>query len=113
MFLVSNNVPAVTPNSIQWFSSPSNGSLIEIVADSTVRYSFSDNKLSVHINHLSLSDEGNYTLVATNAGGSGSDTIFVDIQGNLIIPFSVLPSCYLLLMWALSLQLLPLSQRTH
>ena len=44
---------------------------------------FSVDRLAVTITNLSLSDEGVYSLVATNPAGSDSATIAVDVQGML------------------------------
>ena len=44
---------------------------------------FSVDRLAVTIVNLSLSDEGVYSLMATNPAGSDSATIRVDVQGML------------------------------
>ena len=81
-FSVSNDVPPLTPDGIQWFFD--NGQRKEIMSNSS-GYTFSSDKLSLSIHLLSESDhEGNYTLVATNDGGSDNATIFLDIQGWLV-----------------------------
>ena len=44
---------------------------------------FSVDRLAVTITNLSLSDEGVYSLMATNPAGSDSATITMDVQGVL------------------------------
>ena len=65
----------VTPDGIQWYHQ------YKLITDSDMHYTFSEDKLSLYIDHLLLSDGGNYTLVAMNAAGSGRATIFLDIAG--------------------------------
>ena len=80
-FAISNDVPPVTPDGIQWFFEPINGSLMELIPNSDFHYTFSEDKRSLYIYPLQPADEGNYTLVAMNTGGSGSGIIFLDVQG--------------------------------
>ena len=80
--MISRANPPVNQSGIQWFYESSDD-MVELTPDSDTRYTFSDDKLSLYIRFYPLlqSDEGNYTLVAMNAGGSDSSTLFLDIQG--------------------------------
>ena len=69
--------PLVLVESIRWTFND-----VELVEDIGGRITFSDNRLSLTITNLNLSDEGVYTLTATNPAGSSSENIFLDVQGN-------------------------------
>ena len=83
-FYITRALPVVTPDNIQWFFVPIDGAMMEIVPDSDPHYSFSEELLSLYIYPLLPADEGNYTLVATNTGGSGSGTIILDVQSKFV-----------------------------
>ena len=74
-FLIENANPPVLPKDIQWMFA---GSELQEDGKHVV---FSADRLSVTITNLSLSDEGVYSLMATNPAGSDSATIMVDVQG--------------------------------
>ena len=74
-FLLENADPPVLPQDIQWMFAG-----VELQEDRE-HVMFSSDRLSVTITNLSLSDEGVYSLTATNPAGSDSDTIIVDVQG--------------------------------
>ena len=69
--------PLVLVESIRWTFND-----VELVEDIGGRITFSKNRLSLTITNLNLSDEGVYTLTATNPAGSSSENIFLDVQGN-------------------------------
>ena len=78
-FIVSNALPEVTADNIQWFFMFANGSLMEVRQYS--RYSFSPDRLSLTINPLVLSDEGNYTLQVNHITGAVTSSVFLELHG--------------------------------
>ena len=76
-FSIIYDSPLVLVESIRWTFND-----VELVEDIGGRITFSDNRLSLTITNLNLSDEGVYTLTATNPAGSSSENIFLDVQGN-------------------------------
>jgi len=77
-FTVSNALPEVTADNIQWFFMSANGSLMEVRQD--MRYSFSPDRLSLTINPLVLSDEGNYTLQVNHITGTVTSNVFLELH---------------------------------
>ena len=55
-FIVQDAHPPVTPDGIQWFFEPVNGSVMELTPQSDSRYTFTDDKLSLYIYPLQLSE---------------------------------------------------------
>ena len=78
-FTVSNALPELTADNIQWFFMFANGSLMEVRQYS--RYSFSPDRLSLTINPLVLSDEGNYTLQVNHITGAVTSSVFLELHG--------------------------------
>ena len=76
-FSVIEDEPKVLPEFIHWFLSNGAG-MKEITSD--LRFNFSEDKYSLVITNLSLSDEGNYTVFATNIIGTGSAQVFLDVE---------------------------------
>ena len=76
-FSIMGDSPLVLVESIRWTFKD-----IELVEDIGGRIMFSENRLSLTITNLNLSDEGVYTLTATNPAGSSSESIFLDVEGN-------------------------------
>ena len=81
-FNISNDLPPVTVDGIQWTFESSNGPIIELMAMQTTNahYSFSEDMLSLHIGPLTKLDRGTYTMTATNIAGIGSGSIFLEIE---------------------------------
>ena len=77
-FAISDDLPSVTPADIQWYLDDSTQ---PITTSSDMRYTFSDDMLSLTIEQLTLTDEGLYALEATTQAGSGRGQIFLDVQG--------------------------------
>lgn len=75
-FNVSQDSPKVLPMNIQWIF---NGT--EIAIQNETRYTFSEDRQSLTINMLRLSDEGIYRMIASNPAGSDSDEITVNVEG--------------------------------
>ena len=78
-FNVSDALPEVTADDIQWFFESTNAPQREVTQD--LRHSFSPDRLSLTINPLELSDEGNYTLQVNHITGIVTSTVFLDVQG--------------------------------
>jgi len=78
-FTISNALPEVTADNIQWFFESTNASQMELRPDS--RHTFSPDMLSLTINPLVLSDEGNYTLRVSHITGTVTSTVFLEMQG--------------------------------
>ena len=74
---VFGDEPKVLPEDIRWFLSST-----EITEDDE-RVEFSDDRFSLTISNLTLSDEGNYTVSATNIIGTGVQVIGLNVQGEL------------------------------
>ena len=78
-FTVSSALPEVTADNTQWFFVSSNGSQIEVAQDS--RHRFSPDRLSLTINPLVLSDEGNYILRVNHITGAVTSSVFLELHG--------------------------------
>ncbi len=76
-FIITMDQPPVTLEDIQW----SYGELVFSVSNSS-RIIFSPDMLTLTIADISYKDEGTYTLSASNLLGSGSASIFLDVQGD-------------------------------
>ena len=75
-FNVTGDHPAVVPSGIRW---EFNGS--EIIDDGSGFIQFSDDRLSLTLSSLKLTDEGYYKMTATNPGGFNSASLYLDVQG--------------------------------
>ncbi len=85
-FTVTAAKPDVELAGLLWFFTPTGSSSRTLLspANLTSRYAFSDSLLSLTISNLTLSDQGTYTLEATNAAGMGSDSVHLDVQSEPI-----------------------------
>ena len=86
-FRILNASPAVLPSNIEWVF---NGTAL---SDSVSRYSFSSDRLSLTVSALTHSDEGLYTLTATNEAGLGSASLILNIEGKLLSENGQLLTC--------------------
>ena len=77
-FTVMGDEPRVLPNSVRWYL---NG-MAEVMEDERLR--FSPDRLSLNITNLSRSDEGIYTVNATNIVGTGSAEVFLDVESKKV-----------------------------
>ena len=75
MFRILDASPVVLPSNIEW---DFNGVALN---DLVSQYSFSADRLSLTISNLTHSDEGLYTLTATNEAGIDSASLFLNIEG--------------------------------
>jgi len=87
IFSISGDYPPVSPSDITWqFNSSSGTTRIITAADS--RYTFSDNRLSLTISNVSLTDEGPYRLSASNYAGNNSTTVMLTVYGEYVVHHS-------------------------
>ena len=88
-FSITGDEPRIAPEDIKWFFMSK-----EIVA--STKFMISNNKLTLTITNLTLDDEGNYTINATNIIGTGTSSLFLDVEGmmllKIIIPMQCIPS---------------------
>lgn len=76
IFRILNASPVVLPSNIEWEFND------VVLNDTNSQYSFSPDRLSLTISNLTHSNEGLYTLTATNEAGVGSANIFLNIEGS-------------------------------
>ena len=84
-FNVTNDIPKVVAADVTWTITFANGSMQVLASDSDIRYMFSVDMLILTIDFLQASDEGSYTLMASNAAGTDSASIFLDVQGKVAV----------------------------
>ena len=75
MFRILNASPVVQLANIVW---DFNGTILDNLS---TRYSFSADRLALTIFDLAHSDQGLYTLTATNEAGVDSASLFLNIEG--------------------------------
>ena len=74
-FRISRDIPPVSEADIKWYL---NGS--EVLPDE--RHEFTDSRRSLSIINLTLPyDEGEYSMIASNIIGEGTDSLFLDVEG--------------------------------
>ena len=82
-FIVTRDNPTIRPKNITWlFTSsltPNTTRVLTVDVDS--RYSFSRDRLSLTIRNVTLTDDGEYQLVAVNLAGNDSDYITLSVNG--------------------------------
>lgn len=74
-FSVIGDEPSILPSAVRWYLDDT----VEVTEDDE-RISFSSDRFSLTITNLSLSDEGIYTVNATNIIGTGSAEVFLDVE---------------------------------
>ena len=77
-FNITQDHPPVTPDGIVWTF---NGTKLNF--NNSSRLTFSADRRSLTISRLNLSDEGLFTMTASNPAGSDTASIFVDVEGNI------------------------------
>ena len=80
-FLVEDDIPMVMLSDSDWSVTNEEGE--HTLADEDPRFTFSPDFTSLTITDVHRLDEGTYTLTATNVAGTGSDSIFLDVQCKL------------------------------
>ena len=84
-FVILRASPQVSPANIKWTFNDTNGSSRDITNTTDGRLKFSDNMQQLTISNISMSDEGRYTLTATNPAGEGSGVVSLNVEGNVKI----------------------------
>ena len=81
-FNVTNDIPAVVLSSGSWtvVYADQEDEVSHTLASEDDRFTFSEDFRSLTINPVVLSDEGTYTLTATNEAGTDSASIMLDVQ---------------------------------
>ena len=83
--MISRDLPTVQINDIRWFFQRTGNSVREEITPSS-HFLFSNDRLTLTIFNLTTqSDNGNYTVEASNIVGTGSDTVALDVQSKLLI----------------------------
>jgi len=87
-FSISGDYPPVSPSDITWQFNSSSGTTTSISTAADSRYTFSDNRLSLTISNVSLTDEGSYRLSASNHAGNNSTTVMLTVYGEYVVHHS-------------------------
>lgn len=74
-FSISDAVPNVTSNHIWWFFTNRNNSETYLEPNSTAKYTFSTDQLTLRVNNAQFADSGNYTAAVRNEAGIQNLTI--------------------------------------
>lgn len=74
MTLLGNPTPRIT-----WYRS---GEMVSLLADQ--RHIINDGNGNLLLHNVRVEDEGEYTCVASNAGGNDTQVIRLDVHGKLI-----------------------------
>ena len=78
-FAIEQDSPPVALDGIQWlFNDTQINDGSRSLSD---RYTFSPDLLTLTISSVQHSDEGYYTMIATNAAGFDEDTVSLNIEG--------------------------------
>ena len=80
-FSLSNDDPPVQTEDIRWFFVVG-GSRTDITNSSDNRHTLFPDRLSLLIDGITHFDEGEYVLEATNAAGTGSNSVILSVTGN-------------------------------
>ena len=79
-FSLSNDDPPVQTEDIRWFFVVG-GSRTDITNSSDNRHTLFPDRLSLLIDGITHFDEGEYVLEATNAAGTGSNSVILSVTG--------------------------------
>ena len=78
-FNISNGVPSITSNHVWWYFEPLTGKGRYLDPNTTTKYIFSSDHLSINVTGSELSDSGNYTLTVRNEVGLANSTIAFNV----------------------------------
>ena len=82
VFSISNAQPQVVPDGITWLFVPaSGGNSTNLTRDTPDGFSFSEDRLELTINSISLENEGMYTMKAENPGGANQASVSIEVRG--------------------------------
>ena len=74
-------LPPVTLANMEWQFNPITSPVVTLTADSSARYTFSSDMLTLNISGVVLSDEGTYSLIVSTVAGSDSADIHMFVRG--------------------------------
>ena len=73
---ITHDYPVIVPSGIRWFYKN-----VEIIFLNTNKYTLTDDRRTLTIQTLQITNKGSYTVVVSNVVGSVVSTIQVDVQG--------------------------------
>ena len=76
-FTISADIPPVATSDIVWTFTNTSGATSTLTVDDGL----SPDRLTLNISAVEYSDEGTYTLTASNVAGAGMATITLDVRG--------------------------------
>ena len=80
---MSGDMPEVMSSGITWQFKPlGDDTTMDILEDEG--HVFSDDRRSLYFNNLTFSDEGNYTIMASNIVGRANITIDLDVESKCL-----------------------------
>ena len=90
-FNILRAFPSVLLDNIRWTFTNTSGSTVDITnLTMSERHTLTSDLLQLIIADITMDDEGNYTLTATNPAGVNSGTVFLSVEGNFITRFCAL-----------------------
>ena len=91
VFNIQRASPEVLLDNIRWTFTNTSGSTVDITNVTTSgRHMLTSDSLQLTITNISMEDEGNYTLTASNPAGVNSGTIVLSVEGNSSIRFHII-----------------------
>ena len=95
VFTILRASPQVSLDNIKWTFTDTNGDSRDITNTTDGRLMYSDNLQQLTISNISMSDEGRYTLTATNPAGMGVGVVNLNVEGNAVVisPIAVFNAC--------------------
>ena len=84
-FFITGDVPEVTMEDITWMYAPTNSSGKVPLTANNSKFTFTSDRLSVTVSNLILSDDGMFTLTATNDAGIALATVRLTIHGQSVL----------------------------
>ena len=83
-FNVSRDLPLVKVDDIKWFFKQQGFNTRREIIDKD-RYTFSEDRLTLTVRFLNLTDSGTYTVEASNIVGTGNASATLDVQSKFVI----------------------------
>ena len=77
---IKNASPIVRPENIKWMFQNNTG-LNAVILEENTRYHFTANHQSLTLKNITHTDEGNYSIQATNEVGSDIVSITLEVEG--------------------------------
>ena len=83
MFSLSDDDPPVNTSNIRWFLLEGVTS-VDITDSADERYNFTEDRLSLEIDGLTHTDEGEYTIQTTNEAGISRRSVYITLTSRQI-----------------------------